>query len=161
MSIRPAEPQDRERIHEILAATNLFSDDEIRIAMELFDVFLTEGHPERDDYLTFVVQDAGGVVRGYVCWGPTPLTDGVYDLYWIAVDPKQHRQGLGRVLLGFVEDEVKRRDGRMLLIETSSKPSYASTARFYEQSGYIEVSRIRDYYKVDDDKVVYCKRLKQ
>ena len=49
--------------------------------------------------------------------------------------------------------------GRMLLIETSSKESYASTMRFYERSGYDEISRIKDFYRIEDDKVVYCKKL--
>jgi ribosomal protein S18 acetylase RimI-like enzyme len=102
----------------------------------------------------------GAEVQGYVCHGPTPLTDGVFDLYWIAVDPKRQGQGIGQLLLRFVENEVRRKRGRMLLIETSSKESYASTMRFYERSGYDEISRIKDFYRIEDDKVVYCKKLK-
>jgi ribosomal protein S18 acetylase RimI-like enzyme len=159
MNVRPAEQKDRKRIHEILVATGLFSEEEIRIALELFDVWLTEGHPEKNDYLTHVVEDAHGIVQGYACWGPTPLTDGVYDLYWIAVDPRQQRKGFGQVLLRFVEEEVKKRKGRMLLIETSSKGSDAATTRFYERGGYDEISRIKDFYRVEDDKIVFCKRV--
>jgi len=47
----------------------------------------------------------------------------------------------------------------MLLIETSSKGSYASTMRFYERAGYSEISRIKDFYRIEDDKLVFCKRL--
>ena len=159
MNIRPAEPKDRDRIHEILVGTAIFSDEEVRCAMELVDIWLTPGHAEKNDYITEVVEDPDGRVNGYVCYGPTPLTDGVYDLYWIAVDPKQQGQGLGQVLLRFVENEVRKRRGRMLLIETSSKGSYASTVRFYERSGYTEISRIKDFYRIEDDKVVFCKRL--
>jgi ribosomal protein S18 acetylase RimI-like enzyme len=99
------------------------------------------------------------MVQGYVCYGPTPHTDGVFDLYWIAVDPKQQGQGIGQLLLRFVENEVRRQRGRMLLIETSSKESYAPTIRFYERSGYEEISRIKDFYRLANDKVVYCKKL--
>ena len=65
------------------------------------------------------------------------------------------------MLLRFVENEVKKERGRMLLIETSSKESYSSTLRFYERSGYEEISRIKDFYRIEDDKVVFCKRLVQ
>jgi ribosomal protein S18 acetylase RimI-like enzyme len=85
----------------------------------------------------------------------------VYDLYWIAVDPKHQGQGLGQLLLRFVENEVKKHAGRMLLIETSSKRSYAPTIRFYQQAGYHEISRIKDFYRIEDDKVVFCKHLAQ
>jgi ribosomal protein S18 acetylase RimI-like enzyme len=158
MSIRPAEPKDRDRIREILTACMLFNEEEVRCAVELVDIHLDPKHPESNDYPTAVVEDEG-VVYGYVTFGPTPLTDGVYDLYWIAVDPKQQGRGFGQILLRFVENEVRRREGRMLLIETSSKGSYASTMRFYERAGYAEISRIKDFYRIEDDKLVFCKRL--
>lgn len=158
MNIRPAELKDRERIQEILAACMLFTDEEVRCAVELVDIFLDLNHPESADYQTAVVEEHG-VVQGYVTFGPTPLTEGVYDLYWIAVDPKQQGRGFGQILLRFVENEVRSLNGRMLLIETSSKGSYASTMRFYERAGYEEISRIKDFYRVEDDKLVFCKRL--
>lgn len=157
MNIRPIEPQDRSRIHEILVATGRFTDEEVICAMELVDSALQ--HPEKGDYLVHVVEGPDRAVHGYVCFGATPLTDGVFDLYWIAVDPSQQGRGFGQVLLRFVENEVRKARGRMLLIETSSKESYGPTLRFYERSGYEEISRIKDFYRIEDDKVVFCKRL--
>ena len=120
-------------------------------------------HPEKGDYTVCVLEepDSGPnrIVQGYVCFGPTPLTDGVFDLYWIAVDPKRQGQGFGQLLLRFVENEVRRQRGRMLLIETSSKESYGPTLRFYQRSGYDEISRIKDFYRIEDDKLVFCKKL--
>jgi ribosomal protein S18 acetylase RimI-like enzyme len=157
MNIRPAKPSDQERIHEILVATGLFTDEEVRCAVELVELSFTQA--DRGDYLVYVLQEPAGAVHGYVCYGPTPLTDGVYDLYWIAVDPTRQGQGNGQILIRFVENEVRRKQGRMLLIETSSKETYSSTVRFYQRGGYQEISRIKDFYRIEDDKVVYCKRL--
>lgn len=157
MKIRPARSSDRDRIHEILVATSLFTDEEVRCAVELVDLSFSQA--ERGDYLVYVLEEPSGAVHGYACYGPTPLTDGVYDLYWIAVEPTRQGQGFGQLLLRFVEDEVRGRRGRMLLIETSSKETYSSTMRFYVRSGYEEISRIKDFYRIEDDKVVYCKRL--
>jgi ribosomal protein S18 acetylase RimI-like enzyme len=161
MKIRPIEARDRERVNEILIAVARFTEEEVRCAMELVDSALE--HPERSDYLVHVLEvpDSGPsrMVQGYVCYGATPLTDGVFDLYWIAVDPRQQGQGYGQLLLRFVENEVRRQRGRMLLIETSSKESYGPTLRFYVRSGYDEISRIKDFYRIEDDKVVFCKKL--
>lgn len=157
MNIRPAESRDRERILEILIATARFTDEEVRCAIELVDIGINR--PEKGDYYIHVVEGPESGVQGYTCYGPTPLTDGVFDLYWIAVDPRQQGQGFGQVLLKFVENEIRRQKGRMLLIETSSKESYGPTMRFYERSGYDEISRIKDFYRIEDDKVVFCKRL--
>jgi ribosomal protein S18 acetylase RimI-like enzyme len=161
--IRPLASHDRERVREIVVATGHFNDVEIETAMELVDAWLAEG--EASDYLTYVLTDSSttaastGAVRGYVCVGPTPLTEGTYDLYWIAVDPRAQGHGNGRVLLRFAEDEVRRRGGRLLLIETSSQELYGATARFYERNGYALVARIPNFYHVGDDKLVYAKEL--
>lgn len=158
MNIRPVEPSDRDRIHEILVSTARFTEEEVSCAIELVDKSLAE--PQKGEYIVHVVDDAHRV-QGYVCFGPTPLTDGVWDLYWIAVDPNQQGQGFGQVLLRFVENEVRKQRGRMLLIETSSKESYGPTLRFYQRAGYDEISRIKDFYRVEDDKIVFCKKLMQ
>ncbi|PYQ53646.1 MAG: N-acetyltransferase [Acidobacteria bacterium] len=161
MKIRSAERKDRDRIHEVLIATGRFNADEVRCAIDLVDQAFA--HPERDEYVVHVLEDPDNgprkTIQGYVCFGPTPLADGVFDLYWIAVDPKQQGLGYGQMLLRFVENEVRRNRGRMLLIETSSKESYAPTIRFYQRSGYDEISRIKDFYRIEDDKVVFCKKL--
>lgn len=159
--IRPAETADRARIHEILLATALFSRQEVGWAMELVDVAFAR--PDKREYEAHVLEEDSGEpgrkVLGYVLFGVTPMTEGVFDLYWIAVDPKRHREGLGQRLLQFVENEVRRQAGRMLLIETSSKRSYEPTVRFYRRAGYGEISRIKDFYRIEDDKVVFCKIL--
>jgi len=161
MKIRPVEARDRERIHQILVATNRFTEEEVRCADELVESAVE--HPEKGDYIVHVLEepDSGPnkAVQGYVCYGATPLTEGVFDLYWIAVDPRTQGLGFGQLLLRFVENEVRRQRGRMLLIETSSKESYGPTLRFYERSGYDEISRIKDFYRIEDDKVIFCKKL--
>lgn len=158
MKIRAATIADRTRIHEILVTTALFSRQEIGWAMELVD--LASAHPGKGEYEAHVaVEPDAGRAQGYVLFGPTPLAEDVFDLYWIAVDPAAQRRGVGQHLLSFVESEVLRRSGRMLLIETSSKRSYEPTVRFYQRAGYREISRIKDFYRVEDDKVVFCKNL--
>jgi len=97
-------------------------------------------------------------VAGYVLFGPVPLTEGNYDLYWIAVDPNIQGGGVGRRLMKHVEKQVRQRGGRLLCLETSSQGSYLRTRKFYEQAGYVEESCIRDFYKPGDDRLTYVKR---
>ena len=161
MKIRPAVPTDRERIIQILNATGRFTRQEIGWAVELVDLSFQQ--PRRPEYEAHVLEQPSSgpnrAVQGYVLFGPTPMPDGVFDLYWIAVDPTRQGEGLGRAMLRFVENEVRRQGGRMLLIETSSKRSYEPTVRFYKRAGYQEISRIKDFYRIEDDKVVLSRVL--
>lgn len=157
MPIRPLEARDRGRIDEIVRATGKFSPAECDVALEVVDEALAAG--AESGYFVHVFEDEGGVL-GYVCYGPTPLTQGTWDLYWIAVDPAAQGRGAGRALLAFAEDDVRQRGGRLLLIETSSQESYGPTVRFYERAGYALEARIRGFYKPGDDKLVFARELR-
>jgi ribosomal protein S18 acetylase RimI-like enzyme len=159
LNIRPLDPSDRPFIEKMVISTGKFNDVEVSTALELVDEALNRG--EESGYL-FAVLEYGKkdrAVQGYACYGPVPLTQGAYDLYWIVVDPKSQGKGFGRHLLKFVETDVLRRGGRMVLIETSSQESYGDTVRFYERNGYHLVARIRNFYKIGDDKLMFQKEL--
>jgi len=157
--IRPLAAADRDGVYRILEGAGNFTSDEIAIALELVDEWITLG--EESGYLTYILESPtdGAGVLGYVCFGPTPLTEWTYDLYWIAVDKSKHRGGVGKRLIKFAEEEVERRGGRLLLIETSSQETYGGTIQFYERTGYELVGKIADYYKAGDDKLIFAKRL--
>ncbi|MGK2905985.1 MAG: GNAT family N-acetyltransferase [Desulfuromonadales bacterium] len=142
-------------LEEILVATGAFTDAEVTIALELLETVIND--PGQQDY-EVAVADIGDHVAGYVLFGPVPLTEGNYDLYWIAVDPNSQGSGIGRRLMKHVEEQVRLRGGRLLCLETSSQGGYLRTRKFYEQAGYVEESCIRDFYKPGDDRLTYVKR---
>ena len=154
--IRPLVTADRETVRQILEASGSFTAEERAIALELIDEWIERG--EASGYVTSVIEESSEV-RGYICYGPTPLTDGTFDLYWIAVESTAQGKGYGQQLLRHAEADVHQRGGRLLLIETSSQESYGSTIRFYERAGYELVARIPGYYRPGDDKLVFAKRL--
>jgi len=98
---------------------------------------------------------------GYACFGSHPLTQGTYDLYWIVVDPVAQGRGIGHALLARVEAEVQARGGRLLLVETSGTPAYASARRLYETSGYRCEAIVHDFYAPGDDLLIFSKDLAQ
>jgi len=100
-----------------------------------------------------------GAMVGFACYGPTPLTVGVYDLYWLAVDPDARRQGVGRALMARLEKDVRRNGGRMVLIETVSGDEYQAARRFYESCDYRYQAVIHDFYDVGEDLLIFGKRL--
>ncbi len=151
--IRPLRSDDRPQIEQLLRAAANFTAEEVATALEVIDETLA-GDP---DYLVNVLEGSPRQVAGYECHGPTPLTAGTFDLYWIVVDPRAQARGYGRQLLRGAEEDVARRGGRLLLIETSSQASYDKTIRFYERNGCRLEARIHNFYRPGDDKLVFAK----
>ena len=106
----------------------------------------------------FIVDRENDQVLGFACYGPRDLTNGVFDLYWIAVDPSCRRSGVGRGLLSSSEEAVRKLGGRMLIAETSGTPHYEPTRRFYYSMGYILEATIKDFYVEGDDLAIFVKR---
>jgi ribosomal protein S18 acetylase RimI-like enzyme len=153
-SLRSVGRAQRARLEQLTAATGLFRPAEVAIAAELLDDSLAGD----DDYRLLGAYGANELV-GYACWGPTPGTEGTYDLYWIVVDPARQGQGVGTELLNAVEQQLAREHARLLVVETSSRADYAATRAFYERRGYARAATIPGYYAPGDDLVIYLKDL--
>jgi len=156
--IRKLIQSDREKIQRILTDTGHFNDDEIKVAMELVDIYLNDA--KQTDYIFYVIEiDETREASGYICYGRRPLTDWTYDLYWIAVDPNIHGKGLGSRLVKHMEDDLSAAGGKIILIETSGKPEYENERKFYTKNGYEVQTIIKDFYRSGDDLYVYRKYL--
>jgi ribosomal protein S18 acetylase RimI-like enzyme len=148
---------DRASVAGIVHSVGNFNQAEIDCALELVDIYLND--PKQTDYRVVVAEGRDERVCGYACWGQTPMAKGTFDLYWIATHPGAQGLGVGKALMQFVETKLAEEKGRLLIIETSSKESYGRTVGFYRRLGYEEASRIRDFYDVGDDKLVFVRRL--
>ena len=154
--IRPMTKDDKVAIMQILHATPEFKPGEVVVAEELIDCYLDD--PVGSGYPTLVAEVNSRIV-GYICWGPTPLTEGTWDIYWLAVARQEQSSGIGTALVAAAEDKIRQAKGRLAFIETSSIPEYERTRRFHLSRGYELICQIPDFYAPGDDKLILLKRL--
>ena len=148
---------DGSQIQDITARTGVFNQEETDSVAVMWTEYLTQG-PEGSGY-HFIVDRDGDRVRGFAIYGPRDLTDGVFDLYWIAVDPAACCNGVGRKLLATCEEAVREMGGRMLIAETSGTPLYEPARKFYFAMGYENEATIKDFYAIGDDLKIFIKRI--
>ena len=116
LHIRPVTADDRNALGALLRRLPVFEPHEIGVAEELLDETLAGS----TDYVIHIAEDIGdtapgataGPLIGYVCHGHNPVTDGLYDVYWIAVDPAVQGRGVGRALIAHAE--IRLRGARLL-----------------------------------------------
>ena len=153
---RALRPADIEALRLILRLTPEFTPEERPVAEEVLEGCLE--NPAESGYHG-IVAVSGDIPAGFACYGPTPLTSGNWEIYWLAVAPDYRRSGIGSELMTAVENAVRQAGGRQVTLETSSQPSYAGTRRFYRRLGYHETALIPDYYRPGDDLIIYLKKL--
>ena len=161
-SLRPAPPQtrrlqttDRPQLMSLLRADGLFTAEEVAVATELIDAAIAE--PLGDYRVT--VAELDGRLAGYVCYGPTPMTEGTWDLYWIVSHPEARGRGVAKALVERMESELKSIGARLVRVETSQQDGYGAAHAFYARLGYPIAARFPDFYKPGDDLLVMMKRL--
>lgn len=149
-TIRPTVPDDVPALKALIDAVDLFPSDMLSEMMA--DYF----NQDSDNF--WLTDDDGGPV-GIAYYAPERLTEGTWNLYLIAVHPDRQGRGRGAALLHFVEQQLRERGERLLLVETSGVPEFEYQRAFYRKCGYDEEARIHDFYKAGDDKVIFRKAL--
>jgi ribosomal protein S18 acetylase RimI-like enzyme len=156
VTVTPTREQERPAIEGILRRCSVFSEEEVAVALEVLDVYLYRLNQQ--DYQIFTAA-RDGAAAGYVCFGHNTMTDRTFELYWIAVDPRQHRHGVGRSLMTLAEYEIARQNGRLISVETSSREDYHATRKFYLGLGYRQAAAVADYYAAGDTKIILTKKI--
>jgi ribosomal protein S18 acetylase RimI-like enzyme len=154
--IRPTVPADTPILLSLTQTTGVFKQIEVEALREVLDDYHASNHGEGHRSVTY---EQEGQVIGFAYFAPAAMTDRTWYLYWIAVSKQIQARGVGGKLLRHVEDEIRKAQGRLLLIETSSLPHYQLTRSFYLKHNYEQAAVLRDYYADGDDMVVFRKHL--
>lgn len=153
-------PGDGAAIRRLVETAGVFSPAEVAIACELIEERLARGLAATGYHFLFAEEERGRPL-GYACFGPIPLTQGSWDLYWIAVDPRQRGRGIGRRLMAEVERRAAAAGAVALFIDTSGRPDYGAARAFYAALGYRVAAEFPDFYAPGDAKVVFRKGLER
>ena len=113
--------------------------------------------PHQDD--VWFTDEESGVPIGVAYLAPEKMTDGTWNLYWIAVAPEHQRNGRGKKILEHVQNWLIEKQQRILLIETAGIAEFDYVRKFYADNGFESEARIRDFYEAGVDKVVFRKSL--
>ena len=141
---------DPARIRALVAATKVFSPEEVRTAADLAETTLDGSETYR-----WLIAEREGELVGYTCFDRVPFSKVSFDLYWIAVSPALWGTGLGRELMARTVKFIETKRGLSIFAETSSRDAYAHARTFYEAMGFRQVARFDDYYDIGDAKITY------
>ncbi len=149
--IRALEPGDLPGVKAVIDAAALFPS-------EMLDGMTASYFAGAAGGAFWLTVDDGNPIAVAFC-EPERMTQGTWNLLLIAVHPERQRSGCGSAIMQHVEQRLAAQRARLLLVETSGLAGFAETRAFYHKLGYNEEARIREFYNVGEDKIVFRKAL--
>lgn len=150
--IRPVTTADVDELKKVLDSCELFPSEYLdEMISDYFNNAETEDH-----WFTFLI-DEKPVAIGYCV--PEKLTEGTYNLLAIGVSQNAQRKGVASAMMEYIEQQLKQKNGRLLLVETSSDEAQIAARKLYQKIGYKQVAVIDDFWKDGEDKIVFLKQL--
>lgn len=150
-------PIRRMTLEDLPAVKKVIDDNELLPSNLLDD--MTAGYfadeEESGYWLTYNDREAVAVA----CYTPERMTEGTWNVLLLAVRPDHQGKGLGGALMGYIEQTLRKRSARVLLVETSGLDNFDRTRTFYRKNGYEEEARIREFYAKGEDKIIFRKSL--
>lgn len=150
--IRNVEATDIEGLKAVLDSINLFPSSMLEDM--IFDYL---NNPGSEDIWFTAVQNGVPVSIAYCA--PERLTEGTYNLYAIGVKEAAQNGGVGGQMMAYIEQLLRQKGHRVLIVETSGTAAYLPARSFYEKLKYTKEAVIRDFWSEGDDKVVFWKKL--
>ena len=142
-------------ITRVATDCGLFTDDQLTLVYQM----VTSALENPSSGAPFWLVSAEAEVEAIAYVEPERMTDGTWNIQLIAVSPDSQRSGIGRRLLADVEQHLRDRGARVVLVETSGTDDFDYVRAFYASSGFTEEARIREFYAAGVDKITYRKSL--
>lgn len=158
-AVRAASAGDVEQIRGLAIGNGMFAPEEMADFDDGLDGYL---RGPLDGHTWLVAAGAEGRLDGAAYYAPEPFGNRVWNLYFLAVDPGQHGQGVGSALVMHVEQTLRSEGdafARVLIVETSSGSAYEGAREFYARRGFDKEAVIREFYGPGEDKIVFWKSL--
>ena len=138
----------------IIEASGKFDADSLAYVADTLDAHWA--NPQQAIWLT-ALDDEQPIGVAYCA--PEPVTNGTWNLLMLWVKDGFEGKGFGRALVSGVEDELRERGARLLIVETSQLPDFEPARKFYQNYGFKLEAEVKDFFDVGDNKLIYIKEL--
>lgn len=151
-NIKPVTQSDIDGLKNVLDSCGLFPSEYLD---EMISDYFNNADT-KDIWFTYIDNNSP-VAIGYCV--PEKLTNGTYNLLAIGVSENFQRKGIAIEMMNYIEQELKSKNGRILIVETSSDDAQIGARKLYKKIGYSQEAVIRDFWNEGEDKIVFWKKL--
>ena len=151
-NIRAVQKADLDELKRVVDSSGLFPS-------EYLDEMISDyfNNPDTEEIWFMYADHNQPMAIGYCV--PEKLTMGTYNLLAIGVGEDFQRHGIASEMMKYIEQFLRHRGGRLLVVETSSDDAQVGARNLYEKLGYTQSALIKDFWRDGEDKIVFSKKL--
>lgn len=157
VKIKKMKAADRNAIYQLLQQNDILTAKEIELEISRIDSALFK--TPKDKIWIQVAHTAGRNLAGYGMYGVEPMTRGTFQIYRILISPLFKDKGIENMILASIEDDVRKKQGQLLIAQVSSDSRYKSLRNFFLAHNFSLKSQIKNYYENGVDQIFYTKVL--
>ena len=146
--------QHRAQLLAIIEANGQFDADGLAYVASTLDAYLANS--QEAIWLTALTNAAP---VGVAYCAPEPVTDGTWNLLMLWLQDGFEGKGFAQALVAEIENELRARNARLLLVETSQLPDFERARKFYKNYGFQLEAEVKDFFAAGDNKLIYTKAL--
>lgn len=150
--IRAVIQDDISELKKVIESSELFPPEYLD---EMISDYLN--NPDSEEIWFTYIDNNKPIAIGYCV--PEKFTEGTYNLLSLGVLKEWQGKGIASEMLNYIEQELKQKGARILIIETSSDVAQLPARSLYLKNQYAQEAVIRDFWKDGEDKIVFWKKL--
>jgi len=140
----------------IARKTEIFSESEVGILKEILEDFQNN---KKTSYV-LLEERVEGKLAGFILFGRTPLTECIWDIYWLIVDNMCQGRGIGKSLLIRTEEFIRQKMPKAAIrLETSTRKRYSAARGLYKRVHFQEAGKLPNFYAEGDDLIIFYKEI--
>jgi hypothetical protein len=155
IKIREVKARDRGIIYELMQQDNKFKPGELEVILHRIDLYLFDA--DQRLFKVIVAEDQKKELGGYAVYGPDPQGDGTYQIYNLIHSPLIENGEILLHLLLFIENDLLKKKGRIIVYEISSGVQYRNQFETFMKHNFNLSSVINNFYSEGEDKLILSK----
>jgi len=157
IKIRDVKARDRGHIYELLQQDDRFKPGELEAILHRIDLNLFD--TDQSLYKVIIAENRDKQLLGYAIYGPDPQATGTYQVYDLVQSPLIDDSEVLIRLLEYIEKELIRYKGRIIIIEISSHNRFRNQYVTFIKNNYNLSSTVSNFYSEGEDKLIFAKSL--
>jgi hypothetical protein len=157
IKIREVKAKDRGHIYELMRIDEILKPGEVEEILHRIDLYLFDS--DQQLFKVILAEDKLKELIGFAIYGPDPKASGTYQIYNLNQSPLIENGEVLLELILFIEKDLLKNKGRIIVCELSSSLKFRSHFETYLKQNFNLSSVVSSFYAEGEDKLILSKQI--